>query len=256
MKNKVRILMIEDNQSLIEMAKEYFSSHDNIKVVLEAHDGREGLQMSLEHESEYDLILLDLIMPHKDGIYVLDELKKLRKTKDIIVISGLGKEETLRKVSDYGVKYFVLKPFDFEDLEARIMDVVGKLSSKQIYNLNGVNLQLLITKTLHSLGIPSHIKGYEYIRESVYLMYENPSLIGGITKELYPEIAIKYDTTSSRVERAIRHAIEVSWNRGDYDLMEEIFGHSVDYDRAKPTNSEFIATVADKLRLDTMKVKA
>ena len=107
-----------------------------------------------------------------------------------------------------------------------------------------------MTKMLHSLGIPSHIKGYQYIRESILLIYRNPYIIGGITKELYPTVATKYKTTSSRVERAIRHAIEVSWNRGDYDYMEELFGHSVDYDRAKPTNSEFIATVADKLRLD------
>ena len=112
------------------------------------------------------------------------------------------------------------------------------------------DLKQAITTLLHSLGIPSHIKGYLYIRDGIDLMYNHPSMIGAITKELYPEIAQKYDTTTSRVERAIRHAIEVSWSRGDYDLMEEIFGHSVDYDRAKPTNSEFIATLADKLRLD------
>ena len=116
-------------------------------------------------------------------------------------------------------------------------------------------VEFAISKLLHSLGIPSHIKGYQYIRESIYLMYHNPNLISGITKEVYPEIAIKFDTTASRVERAIRHAIEVSWNRGDYELMEEIFGHSVDYDRAKPTNSEFIATLADKLRIDKSYIK-
>ena len=109
---------------------------------------------------------------------------------------------------------------------------------------------MAITSLLHSLGIPSHIKGYNYIRDSIDLMYNHPSMIGAITKELYPEIANRYDTTASRVERAIRHAIEVSWNRGDYDVMESLFGNSVDYDRAKPTNSEFIATLADKLRLD------
>ncbi len=251
MNKKIRILMIDDNRSLIEMAKEYFSSHAVIDIILEAHDGREGLQTILEHEGEYDLVLLDLVMPSKDGLYILDELTRLKKMQNVIVVSGLGKEETLRKVSAYGVKYYILKPFDFEDLESRILESMSVVENKKSVNLNAANLHLLITKTLHSLGIPSHIKGYQYIRESIYLMYENPGLIGGITKELYPEIAIKYETTSSKVERAIRHAIEVSWNRGDYDLMEEIFGHSVDYDRAKPTNSEFIATVADKLRIDT-----
>ena len=120
----------------------------------------------------------------------------------------------------------------------------------EITKLDDKSLKGAITDMLHSLGIPSHIKGYSYIRDSISLMYKNPSMIGAITKELYPEVASMYDTTSSRVERAIRHAIEVSWSRGDYDLMESLFGHSVDYDRAKPTNSEFIATLADRLRLD------
>ena len=115
-------------------------------------------------------------------------------------------------------------------------------------------MQIAITKVLHELGIPSHIKGYQYIREGIGIVFEKPETIGGITKELYPELASKFDTTVSRVERAIRHAIEVSWNRGNWDMMEEIFGHSVDIDKAKPTNSEFIVTVADKLRLDFHKV--
>ena len=117
------------------------------------------------------------------------------------------------------------------------------------------NLQISITKILHELGIPSHIKGYQYIREGISIIYERPETIGGITKELYPELATKFSTTVSRVERAIRHAIEVSWNRGNWNLMEEIFGHSVDIDKAKPTNSEFIVTIADKLRLEFHKVK-
>ena len=116
------------------------------------------------------------------------------------------------------------------------------------------NLQISITNVLHELGVPSHIKGYQYIREGISIVYDNPDVVGGITKELYPEIADKYDTTVSRVERAIRHAIEVSWNRGSWDLMEEIFGHSVDIDKAKATNSEFIVTIADKLRLDMISV--
>ena len=116
------------------------------------------------------------------------------------------------------------------------------------------NLQISITNILHELGVPSHIKGYQYIREGVSIIYNNPEIIGGITKDLYPKIAEKFDTTNSRVERAIRHAIEVSWNRGNWDLMEDIFGHSVDIDKAKPTNSEFIVTIADKLRLEFRKV--
>ena len=140
-------------------------------------------------------------------------------------------------------------------MEYKIKKVVNKEEArKEAIDLKYGNLQLSITKILHELGIPSHIKGYQYIREGIGIVYNKPETVGGITKELYPELAAKFDTTVSRVERAIRHAIEVSWNRGSWDLMEEIFGHSVDIDRAKPTNSEFIVTIADKLKLETMKV--
>ena len=160
-------------------------------------------------------------------------------------------DETIARVSKYNPKHFILKPFDMFDLENKILDAVSfKLDKTSKVNVYHNNLEISVTKLLHGLGVPSHIKGYQYIREGVILMYEKPDIVGAITKELYPEIANKYDTTVSRVERAIRHAIEVSWNRGDIDLMEEIFGHSVDYDRAKPTNSEFIVTVSDKLRLE------
>ena len=138
------------------------------------------------------------------------------------------------------------------DLEDKIFDTMSEMDKRSI-NLFSNNLQKSISKLLHELGMPSHIKGYQYIREAITMVYDNPEIMGGITKELYPELAIKFDTTVSRVERAIRHAIEVSWNRGDWDLMEEVFGHSVDIDKAKPTNSEFIDTLADKLRLEYVK---
>ena len=150
-------------------------------------------------------------------------------------------------------KYFLLKPFDLKDLETRILEATKKVDINNTISAKEKNLKISVTRLLHELGVPSHIKGYQYIREGILLLYNNPEIIGGITKELYPEIASKYDTSVSRVERAIRHAIEVSWNRGNLDLMEEIFGHSVDIDKAKPTNSEFIVTVADKLRLEYVK---
>ena len=189
-------------------------------------------------------------MPNKDGLYVLEEMKKKNLSKKIIVATSYNAQEVIREVSDYGVSYYILKPFDFNDLEKRILDICNKKKEGKNIDLHYNNLQIAITKILHELGIPSHIKGYQYIRDGVSLIFENPEMIGGITKELYPELAVKFDTTVSRVERAIRHAIEVSWNRGNWDLMEEIFGNSVDIDKAKPTNSEFIVTVADKLRLD------
>ena len=249
-----RVLMIDDNKSLVDMIEEYFSENEKIKVVKKAYSGLEGIKAVDKNRDDYDVIILDLIMPNKDGIYVLDEMKKRGISKPVIISTSYNQDEMIRKVSEYGVRYFLLKPYDLTDLESRILELSNfELKENKNINLFHSGLQMSITKILHDLGVPSHIKGYQYIKEGIMLIYENPSMIGGITKELYPEIANKYNTTVSRVERAIRHAIEVSWNRGDWDLMDEIFGHSVDVDKAKPTNSEFIVTVADKLRLEYKK---
>lgn len=253
--NKIKVFMIDDNVSLVKMVEEYFEGHNKIEVVGSAYDGEEALTMIRNKSIEYDLIILDLIMPKKDGIGVLKELKKDNITSNIIVATSYNAPDTIRKVSEYGVGYYILKPFDLSDLEDKIIDSFTELDYKSI-NIYSNNLQKSISKLLHELGMPAHIKGYQYIREAISLVYDNPDIIGGITKELYPELATKFDTTVSRVERAIRHAIEVSWNRGNWDLMEEVFGHSVDIDKAKPTNSEFIVTVADKLRLEYAKVSS
>ena len=244
--------MIDDNVNLIEMVKEYFKNNKKIEVTDCYYNGVDGLNAIVDNGDNYDIVLLDLIMPKKDGIFVLDELKKKGITKNIIVESSYNSPEVIRKVSEYGVNYYILKPFELVDLENRILEVFEQLDTKSI-NLYQNNLEISVTRMLHELGMPSHIKGYQYIREGIMMIYNNPEIIGGITKELYPDVASKFDTTVSRVERAIRHAIEVSWNRGNWDLMEEIFGHSVDIDKAKPTNSEFIVTIADKLRLEFMK---
>lgn len=246
--------MIDDNIDLVNMIKEYFKNHANIELALSANDGETGLKL-IEKQDTYDLIILDLIMPNKDGLTVLEEMKKKGISKKVIVLTSYNTAEMIRKVSEYGVNYFILKPFELSELEKRIEDCVSesKFENKSV-DIYQNNLQISITKILHELGVPSHIKGYQYIREGILVLYERPEVIGGITKELYPEIAAKFETTVSRVERAIRHAIEISWNRGNWQLMEEIFGHSVDIDKAKPTNSEFIVTVADKLRLEFRKV--
>ena len=249
---KIKVIMIDDNVNLVEMVNDYFEDNPRIDIVGSAYNGDEGLKIIKEGKLEYDLIVLDLIMPKKDGIAVLRDLKENNINRNIIVATSYNAPDTIRKVSEYGVTYYILKPFDLPDLEDKILDTFTTSSKKSI-NILSNNLQISISKMLHELGMPSHIKGYQYIREAISMVYDNPDIVGGITKELYPELATKFDTTVSRVERAIRHAIEVSWNRGDWDLMEEIFGHSVDIDKAKPTNSEFIVTVADKLRLEYVK---
>ena len=251
---EIRVLIIDDNEKLIGAVKESFKNHNIIKFVLEAHDGKEGFELIKNRQNDYDIIILDLIMPIKDGMYVLESMKNNNINKKVIVATSYNAMDVIRQVSEFGVNYYVLKPFDMADLEKRILSIVNKEYNNKVIDVEYNNIQSSITKILHELGIPSHIKGYQYIREGINIIYDQPETIGGITKELYPELANKYDTTVSRVERAIRHAIEVSWNRGSWDLMEEIFGHSVDVDKAKPTNSEFIVTIADKLRLDYYKV--
>ena len=250
---KLKVALIDDNIELVNMIKEYFSSNAKIKVVYEAHDGEDGLNLIKSKFDDIDVLLLDLIMPKKDGVSILEEMNELALNKKVIVLTSYNTQDMIRRVSELGVNYFILKPFDLEELEKRILDV-GKVSDEpKSIDLLHQNLQISITNVLHELGVPSHIKGYQYIREGISIIYDKPAVIGGITKELYPAIADKFGTTTSRVERAIRHAIEVSWNRGDWYLMEEIFGHSVDIDKAKPTNSEFIVTIADKLRLENRK---
>ena len=253
---KIRVLMIDDNKQLVDMVKEYFSSHAVISLDFFANDGIEGLEVIKNHLGEFDLLLLDLIMPKKDGISVLEVIKDIKDFPKIIVLTSYNTPEIIRKVSNLGVNYFMLKPFELPELERKILECTNEIKEgHKTIDLYHNNLQIAVTNVLHELGVPSHIKGYSYIRESIMEIFFNPDMIGGITKELYPKIAHEFNTTVSRVERAIRHAIEVSWNRGNWDLMQEIFGYSVDIDKAKPTNSEFIVTVADKLRLEYANIK-
>ena len=241
------ILVVEDNISFIKMIKDHFNNGSKYNIKYTSNDGENGIKVLIDNKDDIDLVLLDLVMPKKDGLYFLKELSELDFTKNVIVMTSFNSDSVIRKVSSFGVNEYLLKPFLIEDLESKIDDFFENNTEERV-NYN--NIKLKLTKLLHELGVPSHIKGYEYIREGIIELYNDPSIIGGITKELYPDIANKFDTSVSRVERAIRHAIEVSWNRGNLDLMEEIFGHSVDIDRAKPTNSEFIVTLADKLKLE------
>ena len=247
---KIRVLLVDDNINAVNDLKQYLSSSKVVDVVSEAYDGIDAYEKIISNN--YDLVVMDVLLPKKDGLSVIEAAKNAGCKSKFIVVSGYNSLDVVKRSSDLGVNYYMLKPFVYEDLENHIVSVME--NNADTLQVKDSDLEKTITSLLHSLGVPSHIKGYQYIREGIGLMYNDPSLIGAITKEMYPSIAERYETTSSRVERAIRHAIEVSWNRGDYDLMEEIFGHSVDYDRAKPTNSEFIATIADKLRLDSVKL--
>ena len=247
MKGKIRVLLIDSDMNQLSSIEKYFSSHAVINVVKSITDGKEAEQYILNNSNNFDCILMDLLIQNKDGLSIIKSIRDNGIDKNIIILTGYNSLDVIKQVSLYNISYFMLKPFNYSDLEYQILNI--KDIRDNVISTNK-ELQTHISTILHDLGVPSHIKGYEYIREGIGLMYNKPSMIGAITKEMYPAIAVKYNTTSSRVERAIRHAIEVSWARGDYDLMEDIFGHSVDYDKAKPTNSEFIATLADKIRLE------
>lgn len=250
---KIRLFVIDDNESFRSILKEHFSRLKDIEVTLEAQDGEEGIEVIKSKSDEFDVIVLDVIIPKKDGISVLKYLKELNVYKKVLVLSAYNTQKVIQQVAELGADYFMVKPVKMEILEEKIRDLFQNYSEEhggKSIDLYSNSLQVSITKTLHELGVPSHIKGYQYIREGIALLYNNPSIIGGITKELYPEIAKRYNSTTSRVERAIRHAIEISWNRANWEFMEDIFGYSVDIDKAKPTNSEFIVTIADKLRLE------
>ena len=247
MKNTYRLLVVDNDLESSNQLKNYFSGHAVMNVVKVLDDGKDALDYILNNKNTFDCLVIDLVLPNIDGLSIIEKMKEKGIKKKILILSALKDDSIVKSLSKYNISYYMMKPFSLESLEYRLKDI---LLSDTYINNQDVELQKKITKVLHTLGVPSHIKGYLYIRDSINIMYNQPDSLGGITKEIYPEIARKYNTTPSRVERAIRHAIEISWNRGDYDTMDDIFGHSVDYDKAKPTNSEFIATIADHIRME------
>ena len=242
----IKAILIDDNQLVVNNLKSHFNENSSIKVVATFNNGENALDYLTCNSSEVDLILMDILVPGLDGMSLLEELKNREIDKKIIVISSYKDDTIINKCSNLNVSYYIIKPFSILSLEKRINDIFNtKISTK----LESDNIDLEISQILHNLGIPSHIRGYKYIRDGIQIIYNNES-VSLITKEIYPQIAMKYETTPSRVERAIRHAIEVSWIRGDLSLMEDLFGFSVSCDKAKPTNSEFLSTIADRIRMD------
>ncbi|HLR80063.1 MAG TPA: sporulation transcription factor Spo0A [Bacillota bacterium] len=253
-KNEISVCLVDDNKELIQLMEDFFDEQEDIRVIGTAHNGRECLEM-LE-EKEPDVIVLDIIMPHVDGLAVLNTLKEMDETHKphVIMLTAFGQEEVMKKAVALGASYFILKPFDLEHLADQIRQVQGipsfSLTKRGKKREKKRDLEASITNIIHEIGVPAHIKGYMYLREAITMVYNDIELLGSITKVLYPDIAKKFKTTSSRVERAIRHAIEVAWSRGNVDSISALFGYTVSISKAKPTNSEFIAMVADRLRLE------
>ena len=259
--NKIKVAIADDNREFCEILNQFISSHEEFEIVGMANDGIEALEL-VEGERP-QILVLDIIMPHLDGLEVLERLHNSEGDyfPNVIILSAVGQDKITQRAIKLGADYYVIKPFDFEVFIKRLKEIAGIESQNIIIkekqatfnspsnNYSGNNLETKITKIIHEIGVPAHIKGYLYLREAIALVINDMDYLGAITKELYPHVADKFNTTPSRVERAIRHAIEVAWTRGNVDTINRLFGYTVDNNKGKPTNSEFIALIADKLRL-------
>ncbi len=249
MKTKINALVVDDSMEFTSSVEKYFKDNVSIDIVNVISDGSEVINYLQNSNESIDIILLDLILPGKDGLEILEDLKERKINKPVIVLSSYQKDYAVRMTKDYRVDYFMIKPVSLPTLEKRIKSIASAEKSPVKELIITEENELEVTELLHYLGVPSQLKGYAYLREGILMLYKSAGVTSGITKQIYPAIANLYNTTPSRVERAIRHAIEISWNRADYEMMNKIFGHSIDYDRAKPTNSEFMMTLSDALRL-------
>ncbi|MGL5314255.1 MAG: sporulation transcription factor Spo0A [Peptostreptococcaceae bacterium] len=267
---KIKIVLADDNKDFCQVLKEYLSNENDIEILGIAKDGIEALD--LVKKTQPDLLVLDVIMPHLDGLGVIEKLNAMNipKMPKIIVLSAVGQDKITQTAINLGADYYIVKPFDFVIFINRIRELVSNRPNhveqkprmhadiqmtRSDFVKNVGNIETEITNIIHEIGVPAHIKGYLYLREAIKMVIDNVELLGAVTKELYPSIAKKFNTTPSRVERAIRHAIEVAWSRGKVDTINQLFGYTVHNTKGKPTNSEFIAMIADKLRLEHSMVK-
>ena len=261
--SKISVLIADDNKEFCSILNDYLLNQRDIVVTAMAKDGLEALE--LIEEKQPDLVVLDIIMPHLDGLGVLERLNSMNlpKMPRVIVLSAVGQDKITQRAITLGADYYVVKPFDMDVFTKRIREMFsgssGEVQRKQTVSVaepeykssskGPLDLESEITTIIHEIGVPAHIKGYMYLREAITMVVNDMELLSAVTKELYPSIAKKYNTTASRVERAIRHAIEVAWGRGQVDAINRLFGYTVHNEKGKPTNSEFIAIIADKLRL-------
>lgn len=255
----ISVAIADDNERMVEILDSIVKKDSDLRIVGKANNGEDVYHMIKEKEP--DVVLLDLIMPKLDGLSVMERINQdqtIKKHPKFIVISAIGQEGITEDAFNLGAHYYIMKPFDNDMVLNRVRSIKNYTSARQVkvssdknsaLGLTIENLESEVTDMIHEVGVPAHIKGYHYLRDAILMVIEDPDMLNSITKILYPTIAKRNQTTPSRVERAIRHAIEVAWSRGNMDIINTLFSYTVSTGKGKPTNSEFIALIADKIRL-------
>jgi len=260
--SQLNVAIADDNEKMVQLLEDIVRSDEELNVVGTAKDGLEACDMI--RSKQPDVVLLDIVMPKLDGLTVLEKInndQSLKKHPAFIMISAIGQEKITEDAFNKGADYYIMKPFD-NDLVINRIKLVRDRNTKSSNEPRMANayekspkpaehdLETDVTNIIHEIGVPAHIKGYQYLREAIMMSVNDIEMLNSITKILYPTIAKQFQTTPSRVERAIRHAIEVAWSRGKMDTIDELFGYTINNGKGKPTNSEFIALIADKIRLE------
>jgi two-component system response regulator (stage 0 sporulation protein A) len=263
---KLNVAIADDNEKMVEVLSKIIDQDEDLKLVGKAHNGEEIC--NIIKEKQPDVVVLDIIMPKVDGLSVMERFshdENLKKVPSFIVVSAVGQERITEDAFDLGADYFMLKPFDNKMLlnrikhirragERRVREMNRPRQKEEENTYNSGNLETDVTDIIHEIGVPAHIKGYQYLRDAIAMSVEDQEMMSSVTKILYPAIAKRNQTTASRVERAIRHAIEVAWGRGKMETIDEVFGYTISTGKGKPTNSEFIALISDKILLEYKKI--
>lgn len=265
MKTKIKLLIADSNPELLTQMKSFFDGKSDVELVATAADGVDAAEKIRRYTP--DAVLMDIVLPQLDGIGLLKTINTLPRIHRpvVIVMSGAKREHVTNICMQLGADYFMIKPCDNETVYERIkLLCMPKLSQNSIdeiaYGDKTVQsdrpseraIEISVTRTIHSVGVPANIKGYQYLRDAIIMSIKDTELINAVTKQLYPKVASRHNTSPSRVERAIRHAIEVACIRGNEEELYKLFGYTVSNNKGKPTNSEFIAMIADKLRLEML----
>ena len=239
------VLLADANEEFRALVRKIIDETEEFTVVGSVGDGAEALRLARQEAP--DLLLMDVLLPGLDGFGVLKQLRELEKPPKVILISAFCSDSVVSEAVELGANYFMFKPVEENALLDRMRALFGRDLPEERHP---VELKNLVTSVIHEIGVPAHIKGYQYLREAIMIAVDDMDVINAVTKVLYPEVAKRFNTTPSRVERAIRHAIEVAWDRGDLETLQKYFGYTVSNAKGKPPNSEFIAMIADRLVLE------